>query len=279
MSRIDKLVNRAFPDELRNVEPIAVDEDAIFAHTLEKLGLNAQSPLAEPKPLKQSQRGRREAKLVEVPQTEVKHRWVEWTGWAVAACLVIAFAVSWGPWLMSNLGFGTRDPGPAEKGPQTYSSSGPTALEGGGERQEISPTPFPPKHTPPPDFTPAPTALAGEPGEIDVADILIGDGGFTVDLRFWGMTVAEIGRFEMEAYNKSTGQILECSGRTNSSGKVEVSFLWDQKFVVGEATLKITRLIGDGSDKYDFEFVDSFLLELGTGKAARIAEDEADGAR
>lgn len=121
MNRIDKLVNRAFPDELRNVEPIAVDEDAIFAHTLEKLGLNAQSPLAEPKPLKQSQRGRREAKLVEVPQTEVKHRWVEWTGWAVAACLVIAFAVSWGPWLMSNLGFGTRDPGPAEKGPQTYS--------------------------------------------------------------------------------------------------------------------------------------------------------------
>ena len=39
MSEIDKLVNRAYPDELRRVTPIAVDEGAILARTLEKLGL------------------------------------------------------------------------------------------------------------------------------------------------------------------------------------------------------------------------------------------------
>ena len=44
MSEIDKLVNRAFPDELRNVEPVDVDEDAILALTLEKLGLGADEP-------------------------------------------------------------------------------------------------------------------------------------------------------------------------------------------------------------------------------------------
>ena len=29
MSEIDKLINQAFPDELRDIEPIDVDEDAI----------------------------------------------------------------------------------------------------------------------------------------------------------------------------------------------------------------------------------------------------------
>ena len=38
MSEIDKLINQAFPDELRDIEPIDVDEDAILSRALENLG-------------------------------------------------------------------------------------------------------------------------------------------------------------------------------------------------------------------------------------------------
>ncbi|RKJ41726.1 hypothetical protein D7X94_02620 [Acutalibacter sp. 1XD8-33] len=270
MSEIDKLVNRAFPDELRNVEPVSVDEDAVFARTLEKLGLDAPGRVREGPTLLKKDHGKiQEKKWVEVPPETVKHRWMSWTGWAVAACLVVACAVSWGPWLASNLGFGTREPGPAEKGlggGTPYSlSSGSSETDGVFVPAEVT------GHTPYPPF---PTPSAGESGEISAEELSIGDGGFTVDLRFSGMSVAEIGRFEIAAYNAESGEALECSGRTNASGRVEVSFLWDQKYLVGEARLEISRLTGDGSSKYDFEFVDSFLLDLASRKITSMDDSE-----
>ena len=71
MSEIDKLVNRAYPDELRRVTPIAVDEGAVLAQTLEKLGLaGAKRPSRRrrrPERYAGRHEARREARLVEVP--------------------------------------------------------------------------------------------------------------------------------------------------------------------------------------------------------------------
>ncbi len=119
MSEIDKLIGKAFPDELRDVEPIAVDEDAILKMTLDTLGLkpSPKPGLPEPGALRR-QRGtagedsKPEPEFVEVPVV-VHHRWVDWAGWAIAACLVLVLAVNWGPWFINNLdfGLGPRSPG------------------------------------------------------------------------------------------------------------------------------------------------------------------------
>lgn len=120
MSEIDKLINQAFPDELRDIEPIDVDEDAILAMTLESLGLEQpvlpELPAIPAKPLRRLAGRRAKGKkeepgqevqpgLIEVPVV-VRHRWVDLAGWAIAACLVLVCAVNWGPWLINNLDFG-----------------------------------------------------------------------------------------------------------------------------------------------------------------------------
>ena len=50
MSEIDKRIGKAFPDELRDVEPIAVDEDAILKMTLDTLGLKPSPKPGLPEP-------------------------------------------------------------------------------------------------------------------------------------------------------------------------------------------------------------------------------------
>lgn len=118
MSRIDKLVTKAFPDELRSVRPIETDEEALFAKTLEKLGLERPAdPVPEPR------KGfalfpRREAKprkLVEIPLEPVKHRWARWMGGALAACLVLSCGIYGFGWLLHSLGFGTRPQSPGDE--------------------------------------------------------------------------------------------------------------------------------------------------------------------
>ncbi len=111
MSRIDKLVAKAFPDELRSVTPVETDEAALFAMTLKKLGLEPAAPAApeEPKgPLAFLHREKSQGKLIEVPLEQVKHRWASWLGGAIAACLVLSCGIYWGGWLMHSLGVGTR---------------------------------------------------------------------------------------------------------------------------------------------------------------------------
>lgn len=109
MSEIDKLVNQAYPDELRRVSPIAVNEEAVLARTLDKLGLDGSEPAkGQTKKKKGRYVGRHEAQreihLVEVPQEpEPKHRWIGWISWAAAACLLITCAVRFGPFLLSNI--------------------------------------------------------------------------------------------------------------------------------------------------------------------------------
>ena len=76
MSEIDKLINQAFPDELRDIEPIDVDEDAILSMTLENLGLKPSPKIELPEltvrpPRRRHTGGQRkkeeEPEFVEVP--------------------------------------------------------------------------------------------------------------------------------------------------------------------------------------------------------------------
>ncbi len=107
MSEIDKLVNRAYPDELRRVTPIAVDEGAVLAQTLEKLGLaGAKRPSRRrrrPERYAGRHEARREARLVEVPVEPPRRRWIGWAGWAAAACIAVACAVNFGPALLEHV--------------------------------------------------------------------------------------------------------------------------------------------------------------------------------
>lgn len=111
MSRIDKLVAKAFPDELRDVRPVETDEDALFTMTLEKLGLEPPAPAAPEKPkspLSFLRRGKRQEKLVEVPLERVRSRWAGWLAGALAACLALGCGIYWGSWMMNSLGIGAR---------------------------------------------------------------------------------------------------------------------------------------------------------------------------
>ncbi len=135
MSEIDKLINQAFPDELRDIEPIDVDEDAILSMTLENLGLKPSPKIELPELTVRPPRRRRtggqrkkeeEPEFVEVPVV-VHHRWMDWAGWAIAACLVLVFAVNWGPWLINNLDFGL---GPRSTGEVSFSDGGGSMVPG-----------------------------------------------------------------------------------------------------------------------------------------------------
>ncbi len=57
----------------------------------------------------------------------VHHRWMDWAGWAIAACLVLVFAVNWGPWLINNLDFGL---GPRSTGEVSFPDGGGSMAPG-----------------------------------------------------------------------------------------------------------------------------------------------------
>lgn len=120
MREIDKLVSRAYPDELRRVTPIPVDEKAILARTLGKLNLTEAAPAARKEPSSRKKGryvGRHskkpEPQLVEMPREPRQRRWTTWLGWAAAACLLLAAAVNFGPYMLQGMGLGTT---PAAQG-------------------------------------------------------------------------------------------------------------------------------------------------------------------
>lgn len=115
MSEIDKLINQAFPDELRDIEPIDVDEDAILSRALENLGLKPSPRLELPEltvkhPRRRNTAGqskKEEPEFVEVP----------------------VVAVNWGPWLIKSLDFGL---GPRSAGDAAAPESGGSPAVSGG---------------------------------------------------------------------------------------------------------------------------------------------------
>ena len=225
MSEIDKLVNRAFPDELRNVEPVDVDEDAILALTLEKLGLGAD----EPEPAEEIPEERRpawvrgakpqkERKLVEAPMVAVGRQWVNWAGWAVAACLILVFAINWGPWLLSNLGFGTARPQAT-----------------GVDSEPVHQRPWGPDTLVPANESPAPSQV--EPNQIltmenpsDVAVTPVSaaynkDGTFVIRLDITGRDGAQVNVDWLDiTLTTLDGEAVEQTARSHEDGKVFLTY-------------------------------------------------------
>lgn len=250
MSEIDKLINQAFPDELRDIEPIDVDEDAILAMTLEQLGLEPDS--AEPpdtaaaRPLRRlterhGQKAKGEPELIEVPVV-VHHRWMDWAGWAIAACLVLAFAVNWGPWLINNLDFGI---GPRSAGNITVSGSGVAdeystgdLVRGGTVRVSIS---------------------SVEYGEEDTMTITL----FVNDLGTNELPDLD----KLEVSLTSGGKELERVGRSNVDRKISVTYRIDG---VNSITLTVRQLIPSSSGEalsWTYEDVEVLSMDLIGGSA------------
>lgn len=114
MREIDKLVSRAYPDELRRVTPIPVDEKAILARTLGKLNLTEAASSTWKKGRYVGRHSKKpEPQLVEMPREPRQRRWTTWLGWAVAACLLLVAAVNFGPYMLQGMGLGTA---PAAQG-------------------------------------------------------------------------------------------------------------------------------------------------------------------
>lgn len=224
MSRIDKLVSKAFPDELRHVEPIETDEDALFAMTLEKLGLDSPAPAGqeEPKgPLSVLRREKRQEKLVEVPLVRVKRRWANWIGGALAACLVLGCGIYWGSWLLHSLGFGTRahSPGGGEEHPGVVAVGSP------------SPSP-----------TPQRAGVQDELPAIDVGSSIATANRFTVTMSFRGLlpsaykAEARLGSQELYCMERSTGE------KSENVQLLSMTFVSEEMFEEMEENQLVLRL-------------------------------------
>lgn len=113
MTEIDKLVNQAFPEELRKVTPISVDEEKVAALTFQKLGL--ERPAAAAKETEKTWQGGRYAmrhgrrkpepqpELVAVPIEPARPVWRTLASWAAAACLLAGCVLWFGPALLRSL--------------------------------------------------------------------------------------------------------------------------------------------------------------------------------
>lgn len=277
MSRIDKLVTNAFPDELRNVEPIEVDEDAVLALTLAKLGLEQPAgPLREPQQMDGEKKliffdgsgQKRVAALVEIPLEREKHHWTHWAGGAAAACLALACLFWWGPLLLGALGFGTRAHSTGELGPEPSDGSvnGIAAVQG----------------------TPAPTAssevewvvLEGNANDIEVRPGFTQDGsGLSVTLRIRN---APPSYYSVRAQYQ--GKELYCvTRREGDSGEgwqdLELSFLSEVAFDPEGHVDLIVELVpalvyGSGSSSLSYLTAAGFTLHLDDGAAVRFSRDD-----
>lgn len=233
MNRIDKLVNKAFPDELRNVEPTPVDESAILSRTLEKLGL--EQP-AEPQPVKKTvhtphgtgprPETEREEHFVEVPLEIVKPHWVNRIMLGLAACLLLAFVVNWGPWLLNNLGFGSRTrplaPGEENPGASFPITIHPIATPAPDEGESQA--------EPADDSAPANTILKGQAGNIRVTNFSSGGAGLQVYMRFENENSA--GAFCYTITAKCGEKELYCISRSSgdATGLVSLNFASEEAF-------------------------------------------------
>lgn len=289
MSEMDKLVNRAFPDELRNVEPIDVDEDAILALTLEKLGLDmdqADELMDADEPVKtvwvkKSSKPKKEEKLVEVPVVVLKHQWLNWAGWAVAACLMVAFVAKWGPWLITNLGFGTGQPKSAGETTSGYVDSyvqdRPAELDNIViPPAAVSPEPEPPTVTPEPDNA----MILGEASQVTVMldDVSYGENyeTITLTLRFQSTEELNVDEFDLKLESKDyvSYQDLERVRRSNEGDQVTLTYKFkDVSYLPSTLQLTVNQQVPmlDSSGEevgFGYKRVERMHLDLNAGYAS-----------
>lgn len=141
MKELDKLIGRAFPDELRNVEPVDIDEDVILRLTRQKLGLEDMEEhlqendipqvISKPHPKKENILVFGEDMIEAPPARPKRYPWLNYAGWAAAVVLLVVCGVTWVPWLMLNLGFGTgpRSAGDGTSGISSSSQVSEQALD------------------------------------------------------------------------------------------------------------------------------------------------------
>lgn len=256
MSEIDKLINQAFPDELRDVEPIDVDEDAILQLTLEQLGLKPSPRLEIPElPVRPAKRGKRrggkrqEPEFVEVPVV-VHHRWMDWAGWAIAACLVLVFAVNWGPWLVNNLGFGL--------GPRSAGDTVSSASESSSAPESSGDTSF--------------FLQDGQVVTVAVASVTYGEEDTaTIDLSITPVTESEtldLDQFDIRAVADKPDSVERVS-RSNEGNMVSLKYrLNGYRAMVLE--IKQARPLTDSSGNeagFGYQYIDTIQLNFLVGEA------------
>lgn len=274
MSEIDKLVNRAFPDELRNVEPIQADEDAILAMTMEKLGLEPsrpEQPDIPAKPLlrwteRRPAREKAEPELIEVPVV-VRRRWVNWAGWAIAACLVLVCALNWGPWLIDNLDFGT--------GPRSMGDIQANPIEGDSSNALANAEP---------ESSSSTTGGNSYGVQVDVSDVSYRDDAMVITLTFRDMDTREtldLDQFDIKLSTLS-GESISRSSRNNTDDQVVVSYEMPEDYANTAYLLNMeirqpAPLLDESGRQIGFSYqdVESMTLDLKDGRAIRTATGEA----
>ena len=261
MSEIDKLINQAFPDELRDVEPIDVDEDAILAMTLDALGLESSTKAELPELIPARRRARtlpREEKTgpnteyVEVPVV-VRRRWLDWAGWAIAACLVLILAVNWGPWLINNLDFGI---GPRSSGDGVVSGS--SSVSSNGVKVENS------------FGASVGISRVGNEGNDEVSITLVITPIFMPE-------ELDLDQFSFEVEGEGGGSITRL-GRSSEGNQVTLRY-----YLNGERHLVLTvrrqaRLLMDGGGErvemgFTYEDIDKIEMNLNTGEGRSLLKN------
>lgn len=292
MSEIDKLVNRAYPDELRKVTPIAVDEDAILARTLEKLGLEKEEqPGKEKKPRHEARHTERKpVRLVEVPLERSKGGWVKWAGWAVAACVAMVFAVTWWPKMEGPRAGAPVAPGAYfEEIGEDIDGDGNVAARAAGERQAGLDAGIVSKTVD--DIANGKgisvnlgieavnEARFGQDirGGILVTQVNPTKNGFTLYISFQENTLEEIEQHNFEVYGES-GAGYYIAKRSNMEGLVIVEFSRGKE-ESGEdsAVLLVYRMDGTGAgDETDGNVTAAFHLYPSERKAIPFTQEDYD---
>ncbi len=275
MSEIDKLVNRAFPDELCNVEPIPVDETTVLSLTLQKLGLeqpaepqpektHGKNPLPAPRAVRPP-----EEQLVEVPLEKLKYHWASRIAWGAAACLLLAAAVRIGPALMGSMGARPRSPGISQASRASESSlvpasPGPTAM---------------------PSLDPSPilqeiASISSQDLAIEVSAIeaVEGENAFQVSLLFPGQSAEAVGRYNVKIDNGDSNVSVSCRSRSNMEEHSVLVFGFDyvDNFMSDQVDLVVEAQVESENGTYYYNQVAAFTLDLERLRAAKFFPEADD---
>ena len=205
MSEIDKLINEAFPDELRNVEPVQIDDSAILCLTLHKLGLDEPASTASARHM----RGRkgnalRQRRFIEAPSAPVRSLWISRAGWAAAACVLLAAVLRFVPWTNIFSGYRVEMPGASVRAAVSEAPSSEDSFSELEQENKIVTQSAPRTEV----------AIGEADPNITVEHVDVDEnsyGNFFVYLNFVGMSSAEIGQYVFIAADSSY-EILRYAG-------------------------------------------------------------------
>ena len=171
----------------------------------------------------------------------VHHRWVDWAGWAIAACLVLVCAVNWGPWLINNLDFGT--------GPRSPGDTVSTESSGGGRLAGYITEPMP-------DVT------------VSLEEVSYsGPETITITLKFRGNTPWDMDEFDIKVSGTGSETVTK-TGRSSQGSEVSVTCeLNGARKLLVKVSRMVAAELDDGSTAYVLQELDTMVLDLDIGQA------------